>query len=96
MTNLHTLFLWRMQPLNKRRKLPKFHLISWCENFVESHSFCRFLSLSLIEFAGLKFRNFIKKRQVLSCEICNIFKNTYFEERLLTTASERSSAKCVD
>ena len=21
------------------RKIPKFHLISWCENFVERHSF---------------------------------------------------------
>ena len=34
--------------------------------------------------------NFIKKRlltQVFSCEICEIFKNTYFEEYLRTTAS---------
>ena len=22
------------------RKIPKFHLISWCRNFVEKHSFC--------------------------------------------------------
>ena len=36
------------------------------------------------KFAGLKACNFIKKRleQVLSCEICKIFKNTYFEEHL--------------
>ena len=34
--------------------------------------------------------NFIKKRlqQVFSFEICEIFKNTYFEEHLQTTASE--------
>ena len=34
--------------------------------------------------------NFIKKRlqQVFSFEICKIFKNTYFEEHLQTTASE--------
>ena len=35
--------------------------------------------------------NFIKKRfhsaQVFLCEICEIFKNTYFEERLRTTVS---------
>ena len=30
---------------------------------------------------------FIKKR-VFSCEICEVFKNTYFEEYLRTTASE--------
>ena len=34
--------------------------------------------------------NFIKTRlqtQVFSCEICEIFKNTYFEEHLRTAAS---------
>ena len=28
------------------RKIPKFHLISWCGNFVETHSFCKILSES--------------------------------------------------
>ena len=39
--------------------------------------------------ASLKAYNFIKKTptQVLSCEICQIFRNTYFEEHLGTTAS---------
>ena len=23
------------------RKIPNFHLIAWCKNFVERHSFCR-------------------------------------------------------
>ena len=33
--------------------------------------------------------NFVKKTptQILSCEICKIFKNTYFKEHLRTTAS---------
>ena len=43
--------------------------------------------------AGLKPKdcNFIKKEdqaQVLSCEICEIFKNLIFIEHLLTTASD--------
>ena len=40
--------------------------------------------------AGLQARNYIKKdtlTQVFSCEICEIFKNTYFEELIRTTAS---------
>ena len=39
---------------------------------------------------GLKTCNFFKKRpptQVFSCEYCEIFKNTYFEKHLRTTAS---------
>ena len=31
--------------------------------------------------------NFIKKRQVFSCEICEIFKNTFFGEHMKTAAS---------
>ena len=34
--------------------------------------------------------NFVKKEtptQAISCELCEIFKNTYFMEHLLTTAS---------
>ena len=40
--------------------------------------------------AGLKACNFIKETptQVFSCEIWEIFKNTYFAEDLQTTASE--------
>ena len=40
--------------------------------------------------AGLQARNYIKKdtlTQVFSCEICEIFKYTYFEELIRTTAS---------
>ena len=40
--------------------------------------------------AGLQVCNFIKKEtlaQVFSCEFCEIFKNTYFEEHLQTAAS---------
>ena len=33
--------------------------------------------------------------QVLSCEICEIFKNTYFDEQLQTALSEASLAKWV-
>ena len=33
---------------------------------------------------GLKTCNFIKKRQVFSCEYCKTFKNVYFEENLRT------------
>ena len=48
-------------------------------------------SLFLIEFqAGLKACNFIKETpaQAFSYEVCEIFKNTYFEEHLRATASE--------
>ena len=44
--------------------------------------------------AGLRSCNFIKKRlltQVFSCEICEIFKNIYFEEHLRMTASKDST-----
>ena len=39
--------------------------------------------------AGLSPATFLKETptQVLSCEICEIFKNTYLEEPLQTTAS---------
>ena len=40
--------------------------------------------------AGLQACSFIKKEilaQVLSCEFCEIFKNTFFAEQLWTTAS---------
>ena len=40
---------------------------------------------------GLQARNFIKKEtpaQVISCEYCEIFKNTYFEEHLQTAVSK--------
>ena len=39
---------------------------------------------------ALNLQVFLKKKtptQVLSCEICEIFKNTFFEEHLQTTAS---------
>ena len=42
------------------------------------------------KFAGLQPCIFIKKEtptQVFSCEICETFTNTYFEEHLRTTAS---------
>ena len=45
--------------------------------------------------AGLKACNFIKNRlptQVFSCQICQIFKNTYLEEHLRTTASKHRSS----
>ena len=48
-------------------------------------------SLFLIKFqAGLKACNFIKETpaQAFSYEVCEIFKNTYFEEHLRATASE--------
>ena len=48
-------------------------------------------SLFLIKFqAGLKACNFIKETpaQAFSYEVCEIFKNTYFEEHLPATASE--------
>ena len=47
------------------------------------------LESPLNKVAGLKASNFIKKTltQVFSGEICKIFKNTYFEELLRTTAS---------
>ena len=40
--------------------------------------------------------NFIKKEtlaQVFSCELCEIFKNTFFTEHLLATASEENHVK---
>ena len=44
------------------------------------------------DLAGLQacnFLNFIKRTPtlVISCEVCKIFKNIYFEEHLSTTAS---------
>ena len=49
----------------------------------------------VVEILAMKFLpqacNFNKKEtlaQVLSCEFCEFFKNTYFEEHLRTTASE--------
>ena len=41
--------------------------------------------------AGRQARNLVKKEalaQVLSCEFCEIFKNTYFTEHLRVTATE--------
>ena len=37
---------------------------------------------------GLQFYSKEIPTKVFSCEICDIFKNTYFEEDLQTTASE--------
>ena len=45
---------------------------------------------------GLQARNFIKKEtpaQVISCEYCEIFKNTYFEENLQTAVSKTLKAR---
>ena len=42
--------------------------------------------------------NFIKKEtlpQMFSCKICGIFKNTFFEENLQTTASTSMSKSCL-
>ena len=41
--------------------------------------------------------SFIKKTstQVLSCEICEIFKNTYFEEHLQMAASVKSCLRII-
>ena len=41
------------------------------------------------EFAGLKACDFIRKNltQMLSCEYCEIFKNTHFEKHLQTASS---------
>ena len=44
-----------------------------------------FLKISLALRAGLEPASFFKKEtptQVLSCEVCEAFKNTYFEEHL--------------
>ena len=42
---------------------------------------------------SLQAYNFLKETptDVFSCEICDIFKNTYFEKHLRRTASENSS-----
>ena len=32
-------------------KIPQFHLISWCGNFVERHSFCRVYSVLITSFS---------------------------------------------
>ena len=45
---------------------------------------------------GLQARNFIKKEtpaQVISCEYCEVFKNTYFEEHLQTAVSKTLKAR---
>ena len=45
------------------------------------------VGVSFNKVAGLNANNFIKKKlQVFFCEIYEIFKNTYFEEHLHTTA----------
>ena len=49
--------------------------------------------------AGLKVCNFIKRdsdtaTQVFSCEYCEIFKSTYSEENLRTTASGIPASYC--
>ena len=56
-------------------------------NFIEKH-LC--WSLFLIKLQAFRPTTVLKKTpmQVLSCEICGIFKNTYFEEYLRTTASK--------
>ena len=45
--------------------------------------------------AALQVVNFIKKRQVFSCEYCEIFKNIYFEKHLRTAASELNGVLAV-
>ena len=45
------------------------------------------------EVTGLRAWNFILKKtptEVFSCEICEIFKNIYFEEHLRTTTSKQT------
>ena len=42
-------------------------------------------------FAKFQGLNFIKKWQVFSCEVCEIFKNTFFTEHLRATASVNTS-----
>ena len=57
-------------------------------NFARKH-LC--WSLFLIEPSGLQLYKKVSPTQVFSCGICKIFKSTYFEEHLRTTASETSS-----
>ena len=46
---------------------------------------------------GLQACNFIKKRlaQMLSCEFCKVFRNTFFTEHLWTIASNHSSTSWI-
>ena len=55
-------------------------------NFTGKH-LCR--SLSLIKLQAFRAANLLKetRTQVFSCEICEIFRNNYFEEHLQSTAS---------
>ena len=65
--------------------------ISVLKNFANFTEKTPVRSLFLIKFqAGLKACNFIKETpaQAFSYEVCEIFKNTYFEEHLRATASE--------
>ena len=62
------------------------------ELFRSSHRRCSMkkLFLKIVSAPQAQACNFIKKEtrtQVFSCELCEIFKNTFFKKHLLTTAS---------
>ena len=63
------------------------------QKFRKSHRKTPVLESPFNKVTGMTACNFIKKRlqhKVFSCEICEIFKNNYFEEHLLTVASTPS------
>ena len=80
-----SIFLWNLQNFQE-------HLF-W--RIAANDCFCSFFLMAPImesllnKVASLQACNFIKKRtptQVFSCGVCKVFKNTYFEEYLRTTA----------
>ena len=81
--------------LSKRCSVKKAVLKNFA-NFTEKTSVLQSLSNKV---AGLRDCNCIKKRdsnsQKFFCEICEFFKNIYFEEHQLTTVTRKASSCCA-
>ena len=71
-----------------RRCSVKKGVLKHFANFIGKH---RYWSLFLIKLQAFRPGTFLKRdsNTVFSCEIREIYKNTYFEEQLRTTASEK-------
>ena len=85
-SNLVILNLFRASNVNGQKPPPNvLYKKSWSQKFRNIHRKTSCWSLFLIKEAPT---------QVFSCENCEIFKNTYFEEYLRTAASKRPGNSC--
>ena len=68
------------------------------KNFADFTGKHPFSSFFLIKLQAWRPATLLKKTpaQIFSCEICRIFKNTYFQEHLQTAASDDDPFNCLN